>query len=95
LKKRIEECLAIHAAYKAFGACKKCLATDTAIERAEKIACLTAVIAGRGEYLRKDCDDVLEGSIARGSALAKKGHQQQLDQMLITMGKCATLPIKK
>lgn len=94
LQKRIAECLGIHAAYKALGNCGKCTALDTLAERALKIACLTAVIAGRQSYLSKDCDDVLPGSIARGSAIAKRGHQTQVAQLLNMLAKCQTLPTK-
>ena len=94
LKDRIAECIAIHGAYKALGNCRSCSADDTPAERATKIACITAVIAGRGAYLKKDCDDVLEGSILRGSDKAKRGHQIQLEQFVKMLAKCSTLPTK-
>lgn len=92
LKAKIAECLAIHAIYKALGNCSKCRSTDTLAERALKIACIVAMIAGRQSYLNKDCDDVLPGSIARGSAVAKRGHQQQLAQFVKMLADCQSLP---
>ena len=92
LKARIADCLAIWAGYKALGDCRRCKASDTLVERAAKIACITAVIAGRQTYLSKDCDDVLPGSIAKGSEIAKRGHRQQLVQFGKMLADCQTLP---
>jgi hypothetical protein len=92
LKARIADCVAIWAGYKALGDCRRCKASDTLVERAAKIACITAVIAGRQTYLSKDCDDVLPGSIARGSEIAKRGHRQQLVQFGKMLADCQTLP---
>jgi hypothetical protein len=94
LQKRIEECLAIWAAYKALPSCKKCSAADTAAERAAKIACITATLAGRQAYLNKDCDDILPGSISRGSAVAKQGHETQAAQLVKMLANCSTLPTR-
>lgn len=92
LKARIADCVAIWAGYKALGDCRRCKASDTLVERAAKIACITAVIAGRQTYLSKDCDDVLPGSIARGSEIAKRGHRQQLIQFGKMLADCQILP---
>ena len=96
LQKRIEECLAIYALYKGLGDCPKCKGTDTAQERAAKIACLTAEIAGRRAYLAKNCDDVLPGSIERKNRGQDplRGHQIQLAEKIQSLAKCATLPTK-
>lgn len=92
LARRIAECEAIHRAYKALGNCRACKRTDTAAERAAKIACLTAVIAGRRNYLSKRCDYILPGSIARGSAIAERGHIIQAEQLEAMLANCSTLP---
>lgn len=92
LKKRIAGCEAIWAAYKAIGPCRSCKADDTKAERAAKIACLGVVIAGRDKYLKEKCDYVLPGSIAKGSAIAEKGHKIQVTQEIIRLAKCSTLP---
>lgn len=94
LKKKIAECEAIHAAYKALGNCPSCKATDTRTERAAKIACLTALLAGRRKYLKERCDYVLAGSLARGSTDAERGHEIQAEQIAKMLAKCSTLPIK-
>lgn len=93
LKDKIAKCEAIWAAYKALE-CPSCKGTDTAAERATKIACLTALLAGRREYLKEKCDYVLAGSIARGSAIAERGHEKQADQIAKMLAKCFTLPTK-
>jgi hypothetical protein len=94
LKKRIARCLEIYAAKEALGTCKGCKATDTKAERAAKIACLTAEVAARKEYLKEDCDDVLPGSIERvkKGQDPKRGHQIQLAEKIAALAKCATLP---
>lgn len=94
LARRIAECEAIHRAYKALGNCRACRRTDTAAERAAKIACLTAVIAGRRNYLSKRCDYILPGSIARGSAIAERGHIIQAEQLEAMLANCSTLPTR-
>ncbi len=93
LNKKIAECIAIHTAYKALEeTCSSCKGTDTPTERAIKIACLTAVKVGRENYLKKNCDFILPGSIGRGSDKAKQGHETQLAQFIKRLEKCATLP---
>jgi hypothetical protein len=94
LKKKIAECEAIHATYKAGGACRGCTANDTPAERAAKIACITLVLEGRRRYLAEKCDYVLAGSIARGSATAEAGHITQVEQLAKMLAKCSTLPTK-
>jgi hypothetical protein len=51
-RKKIAECEAIHAAYEALKNCPSCKVTDTAAERVQKVACLTALLEGRRRYLR-------------------------------------------
>jgi hypothetical protein len=94
LKKRIVRCLEIYAAKEALGTCKGCKATDSKAERAAKIACLTAEVAARKEYLKEDCDDILPGSIERvkKGQDPKRGHQIQLAEKIAALAKCATLP---
>lgn len=92
LKEKIKKCLAIYAAYNALGDCIRCKGTDTPAERAAKIACITSVIAGRESYMAMDCDEVLEGSIKKGIAKAKKGHQDQIEQFMVMLKNCSTLP---
>jgi hypothetical protein len=92
LKKKIAECEAIWAAYKALGECRKCLKSDTPAERALKVACITGVLAGRRKYLKEKCDYVLAGSIAKGSANAEKGHEQAAAQLVKMLADCASLP---
>lgn len=96
LKERIKKCLEIYAAKEALGDCKSCKGTDTPTERAAKIACLTGEIALRKEYLKDDCDDVLQGSIDRVNKGQdpKGGHKTQLAQKIQSLAKCATLPTK-
>jgi hypothetical protein len=94
LKKKIAECEALHAAYKALEPCRKCTRNDTSEERAVKIACISAVVAGRNKYLAEKCDYVLPGSIARGSARAEQGHRNQVAQYLAMLAKCSTLPTR-
>ena len=93
LKKKIAECEAIWAAYKALS-CPSCKASDTLAERATKITCLTALLAGRQKYLKEKCDYVLAGSIARGSAIAERGHKIQAEQIAKMLAKCSTLPTR-
>ena len=86
--KRIAECEAIHQGYervKAAG-CNKC---TTKAEAETAAALLTTQIAGRTAYLAKKCDYFLPGSIARGSAVAERGHQIQLAQKTAELAKCA------
>jgi hypothetical protein len=94
IKRRIKECLEIYAAKEALGTCKGCKVTDTKAERALKIACLTAEVKFRKQYLDKDCDDVLPGSIERvkKGQDPKKGHGIQHDEKVLALAKCATLP---
>lgn len=94
IKKKIKLCLEIYAAKTALGTCKSCKATDTKVERAAKIACLTAEIAARDKYLKEDCDDVLPGSIERvkKGQDPKAGHRTQLLEKTASLAKCATLP---
>lgn len=94
LSQKIAECEAIHALYKVLGNCRSCTRDDTPVERADKIACITVVLAGRRKYLAERCDYVLPGSIARGSAVAEKGHWQQVAQFVKMLEKCSTLPTK-
>ncbi len=93
--KKITECTALHAAYKAL-ACTGCKSCTTKAQVEAKITCLMAEIAGRGLYLRNKCDNVLAGSIARGSATAEAGHQTQLLEKSAALANCyaklATLP---
>lgn len=91
-QKKIAECQAIHAAYKSLGNCSGCRASDTKAERAAKIACITGVLAGRRRYLKKRCDYILPGSIARVSAIAERGHRIQVQQFVKMLRKCNTLP---
>lgn len=91
LQRKIAECEAIWASYKALN-CPSCKDSDTAAERVAKIACLTALIAGRRQYLKEKCDYVLPGSVARGSAKAEKGHEIQVEQIAKMLLKCSTLP---
>ncbi|MEP0916980.1 DUF4157 domain-containing protein [Leptolyngbya sp. DQ-M1] len=91
LEKKIAECEGIHASYKALK-CSSCKPTDTRAERLAKIACLTALLAGRRKYLQEKCDYVLAGSIARGSAVAERGHEIQAEQIAKMLLKCSTLP---
>jgi hypothetical protein len=92
LKRRIAECEAIWASYKLLGNCRGCSKTDSLAERAAKIACITAVLAGRRRYLAERCDYVLPGSIARGSADAERGHGIAVTQLVQMLAKCSTLP---
>jgi hypothetical protein len=96
LRDKIAECEAIYLAYDALkSTCRSCKSTDTAAERATKIACLTALLAGRKKYLEKKCDYVLAGSIARGSAIAERGHQTAAYQVGQQLLKCSSLPTAK
>jgi len=91
--KKIAECEGIHGAYKARETqCRKCVRTDTAEERAAKIACFTEVHSGRSAYLAKRCDFVLPGSKARGSEVAERGHKTQLEGIGNAITKCNSLP---
>lgn len=96
-KRKIEKCLAIYAAKEALGDCKSCKGTDTAAERATKIACLTAEIAAREAYLKENCDDFLEGSLARKKKGQdpEGGHRKQLAEKVGALARCGTLPINK
>jgi hypothetical protein len=93
--KKVAECTAIHAAYKALN-CKGCDGCKTKGEATANAECLTAEIAGRAAYLKKKCDYVLAGSIARDSKKAEKGHQIELANKTKALAKCtakaATLP---
>jgi RHS repeat-associated protein len=95
--KKVAECTAIHAAYKALN-CKGCDGCKTKGEAAANAACLTLEVAGRAAYLKKKCDYVLAGSIARpgGSKKAEAGHKIELANKTKALAKCtakaATLP---
>lgn len=92
LKKRIAECEAIYASYKTLGSCRGCSKSDSAAERTAKIACISTVLASRRRYLAEQCDYVLPGSIARGSAVAERGHAIQVAQFVQMLAKCLSLP---
>ena len=55
---------------------------------------VSAEIAGRRKYLAEKCDYVLPGSIARGSAVAERGHRLQVAALVKALAKCSTLPTK-
>ena len=59
------------------------------------IACLTAEVAGRSFYLALDCDSVLAGSIARGSARAKAGHVEELAAKSGALARCTAIAASK
>jgi RHS repeat-associated protein len=92
---KIAECTAIHASYSKLNCqgCGKCMYRE---EAAKNAVCLTAEIAGRELYLKKKCDYVLPGSIARGSARAESGHRIQVTVKKKALATCvalaATLP---
>ena len=92
--KKVAKCEAIHAAYSALN-CKGC-GSCSKDEAKANAACLTAEVAGRAAFLKSKCDYALAGSIAKGSALAEKGHQIQLVEKSTALAKCiaiiATLP---
>ena len=85
--KDIAKCEAIWAAYKALKCkgCKGCVTKDEAKERA---ACLTAETAGRALYLKRNCDYILPGSIAKGSKLAEKNHRTELANKTRALATC-------
>ena len=84
----ILQCEATHAAYKALG-CKGCNdPTITPAEAPKRVACLTAEISGRSLYLKNKCDDILPGSIARGSKKAETGHKTEVAQLVIALATC-------
>jgi hypothetical protein len=92
LREKIEKCLALWAAYDIYD-CKKCKGYDTAPERAAKIACLTAEVAGRKAYLDNGCDFVLEGSRIKGVQKALAGHETQLAQRQVMLADCLRMPM--
>lgn len=87
---RIDEpgCLAIHTAYKNLGNPESCKPGDDVAEVARKKKLLQDVIAGRSQWLSEGCDFIAQGSIDRGSAKAKKGHEEQVQQIRNMLGKC-------
>ena len=89
--KKIAQCKAIWAEYDAL-VCVGCKGTDTPAERAAKIACITAMIAGRELYLRKKCDYVLQGSIDAGSVEKEINHRLQVKERKEMLEKCFTKP---
>ena len=94
--REIAECEGLHTAYKAAEkACRACKGTDTPEERAAKIACIGPAQAGRATYLRKKCDFILPGSIARGSKVAEDGHKEALVNVGNMLAKCNSLPTKR
>ena len=83
------KCVAAYAAYKTAGAkCRNCDACTTKAQAEENIVCFTAEIADRTLYLKLECDYVLAGSIARGSAEAAAGHKIQLAGKSAALAKC-------
>ncbi len=92
---KVTKCTATYAAYKALN-CRGCGNCPTKADAMANGACLAAEVAGRAAYLQMKCDYVLAGSIARGSAVAEKGHQMELANKTIAAAKCAakaaTLP---
>lgn len=89
-KRRITECTAIHAAYKALEkdkckACTKCMKCE---DVKANIACWSAVVAGRQKYLDKKCDDVLPAAVAAGSRKTRARHKQALAEKKKALKKC-------
>ena len=88
LAQKIAKCDLIWAAYKALGnpTCKACTTRAEVLKTAAK---LTAIIAGRREFLDLKCDYCLPGSIAAGSAVKEKNHQDELRKATEMLLKCA------
>jgi hypothetical protein len=89
--RRISLCKALHAAYKALN-CKGCgIGCMTRGQAQERAVCLAKEVGLRATYLRLKCDYFLPGSIARGSAIAEKGHQTQLVDKTAALVKCTAM----
>ena len=52
-------------------------------------------VIARAAYLLKKCDDILPGSISKGSAKAKAAHEVELGHRLVTVANCAQEIAKK
>ena len=87
---RVAACEAIYVSYDALKGpgCNKC---KTKAEAQAVAAKLALEITGRTAYLAQKCDYCLAGSIARGSAVAAKGHQIQLAQKGVELAKCLAI----
>ncbi|GAB6188226.1 RHS repeat domain-containing protein [Thermopirellula anaerolimosa] len=86
---RILQCELVYNAYKAAGAkCRRCVASMPRAELIANASCFSAEVALRAQYLARDCDCVLPGSVAMDSAKAKKRHEQQLAQKSAAAANC-------
>jgi RHS repeat-associated protein len=86
---QVAECETIYAEYDAMGkTCRKCTSCMSMAEIIRNAQCFAFEIAGREAYLDAECDYVLAGSIARGSASAESGHIKELAEKTAAMLKC-------
>lgn len=94
--KKIAECEAIYAAYKAAekqaAGCKACLKCP---EYTKLLLARAAEVAGRGIYLKKQCDYILPGSIAAGSKGKETAHRGELASKIRAFANCTGHAIKE
>ncbi len=89
---RVLQCQLVYKAYKAVGAkCRACVPTMTKKELLANAACFSAEVAGRARYMSMNCDCVLPGSIAAGSAKKKRTHQIELANKSAAASTCYAL----
>jgi RHS repeat-associated protein len=86
--KRIAECAAINGSYKRYCnvSCKGVTNCEALIAI---VSSLTTCVTLRGLYLKKKCDYLLPGSIAKESARAENGHRIALAGASAQLGKCS------
>lgn len=87
MKGTITECEAYHAGYKATPP-KKCTQNNTKPEMEANVIATQQHIDGRQQYIDEECDDVLPGSIAKGSGVALASHLAELDSVKRTLATC-------
>jgi hypothetical protein len=69
--------------------CKRCKESMSLEELTANLRCFEKLAAGRAEWLDNGCDYIMEGSIAKGSEKAERGHRQALEAARNAAKKCA------
>jgi hypothetical protein len=87
LKGTKEQCEGYHADYKK-KLPKKCTQNNTKVEMEANVIATQEHIDGRELYINEECDDVLPGSIAKGSDVALMSHQAELNSVKKTLATC-------
>ncbi len=94
MSSHMARCLAIHSAYKHLKCltCHKGCMTCSSVRT--KLACFSALAAGRGAFIKNKCDYVWYGSQRRGVKKAVKGHNDALKYALGGVTNCKVALLK-